>query len=223
MAKLFIVEDDASLKDELIIFFEKQQHQCLTSDSYTDIVETILANDVDAVILDLNLPKTDGFYICRELRKHSPLPILILTSQNTEMNELMSLNLGADDFVAKPFHPQILLARIELLIRKASNITIPDIIVYRDLKVNMANFEVVSQSGSCILTKNEFAIFKMLLDHINKIVTRDQLMHQLWNSNEFIDDNTLTVNVTRLRQKLKQLTADEVIETRRGVGYIIYD
>lgn len=223
MAKLFIVEDDIALKEELIIFFEKQQYQCLSSDAYDNIVEIILQSDVDVVILDLNIPMTDGFYICREIRKHSTVPVLILTSQNTEMNELMSLNIGADDFVAKPFHPQILLARIELLIRKASNVTILDSIVYRDLKVNMANFEVVSQSGSCILTKNEMAIFKMLLDHTNKIVTRDQLMHQLWNSNEFIDDNTLTVNVTRLRQKLKQLTADEVIETRRGVGYIIYD
>lgn len=223
MAKLFIVEDDATLKEELMIFFEKQQYHCVSSDVYTNIVETILAENVDLLILDLNLPKTDGFYICREIRKHSTIPILILTSQNTEMNELMSLNIGADDFVAKPFHPQILLARVALLIRKGSKSGGGDSIRYRDLQLSMAHFEVVGPLGTCVLTKNEVAILKMLLDHRNSIVSRDQLMHHLWNSNEFIDDNTLTVNVTRLRQKLKQLTLDEIIQTRRGVGYIIYD
>lgn len=223
MHKLFIVEDDERLSEELHLFFEKNHYTCITSNDYKNIVDIILENDVDAVILDLNLPQTDGFYICRELRKQSSVPILILTSQNSEMNELLGLNIGADDFVAKPFHPNILLARVELLLKKANKSEILDFIIYHDLRLNIANFEVSSPKGQCILTKNEFFIFKMLLDHKGKIVTRNQLMHQLWNSNEFIDDNTLTVNITRLRQKLKLLMTDEIIETRRGVGYIIYE
>lgn len=138
MRKLFIVEDDQRLSEELQLFFEKNQYKCVTSNDYKNIVQVILASDADAVILDLNLPQTDGFYICRELRKYSSVPILILTSQNSEMNELLSLNIGADDFVAKPFHPNILLARIELLIKKASKNQAPDFIVYRNLKLNVA-------------------------------------------------------------------------------------
>lgn len=224
MTTICIVEDDVRLASELRIFLEKHAYETKCVQNFQKTLEEIIASDADLVILDLNLPYTDGMHVCRELRKVSQVPIVILTSQNSEMNELLSLNIGADDFIAKPFNPNILLARIELLLRKANYQFTNQVIKHRDLHINFANFEITSTLGSAILTKNESIILKELLEHKNSVVGRDQLMYKLWNSEAFIDDNTLTVNVTRLRQKMKPLTAEkEIIETRRGLGYIVHD
>lgn len=224
MTKICIVEDDERLACELVVFLEKHGYTTNTIQNFKKTLQEIIESAPDLVVLDLNLPYTDGMHICRELRKVSQVPIIILTSQNSEMNELLSLNIGADDFIAKPFNPNILLARIELLLRKANYQFTNQVIKHRDLNINFANFEITSTLGSAILTKNESIILKELLEHKNSVVGRDQLMYKLWNSEEFIDDNTLTVNVTRLRQKMKHLTVEkEIIETRRGLGYIIHD
>lgn len=180
----------------------------------------ILEKRPDLLLLDIGLPNTDGLYLCRELRKVSELPIVMITSQDTQMAELMSMSQGADDFITKPFHPQILLARIEAILKR----------VYREpaqyerkklglFELNLAKGTVVSEAGSVELTKNELRILDCLARHKDQIVTRDELISYLWDSELFVDDNTLTVNMTRLRVKLNSIDICDVIQTKRGLGY----
>ena len=171
--------------------------------------------------MDINLPVFDGYYICREVRKNSQVPIIIVTSRDTEIDELMSMNLGADDFVTKPYNTQILLARIENILRRTYAKQESTILTFKDLKLHLANGTISYQSKQEELTKNEFKILHCLMKNKGKIVSREQLMEDLWSSDLFVDDNTLSVNVTRLRKKLEAIGMDNPIETRRGLGYIM--
>lgn len=222
MRKIAIVEDDRRLCRELATFLEHNGYQaeCLQEDEYQ--VQGILAKEADLLLLDLGLPGTDGLYLCRELRKCSQLPVIVITSQDTQMAELMSMNLGADDFVTKPFHPQILLAHMEAVLKRA----------YREpvetqeqrlcgFVLNMGKGTISSGEETAELTKNELRILDCLARKKNQIVSREELMNHLWDSDLFVDDNTLTVNVTRLRGKLSSIGIQDVIQTKRGLGYIL--
>lgn len=174
------------------------------------------------MLLDINLPAFDGYYICREVRKKSDIPIIIVTSRDNEIDELMSMNLGADDFITKPYNTQILLARISSILKrtygKSAN---KDIITYKDLKLNLSSGTINIGENSLDITKNEIKILSYLIKNKGKIISRGSLMDHLWNSDFFVDDNTLSVNVTRLRKKLEELGIKDAIETRRGLGYIM--
>lgn len=218
---LFIVEDDFELRKELITFLKNCGYDCKTSDDFTNIVKDALEAEPDLILLDINLPYFDGYHICREIRKVSDVPIIIVTSRNTDMDELMSMNLGADDFVTKPYNTQILLARINAILKRIEKAGDASDLKYNGLTVYTTKSTVAFGDNSIELTKNELRILTIFLKNQGNIVSRIDLMDELWQSDEFVDDNTLTVNVNRLRKKLEQIGAVNFIQTRRGQGYIL--
>ena len=159
--------------------------------------------------------------MCRTIREKSEVPIIVVTSRDSEMDELMSINLGADDFVTKPYNTQILLARISAMLKRTQKETVNDSLQYKGLKLQLNNSTVIYKDHEIELSKNEIRILYTLLQHKENIVSRDQLMESLWQSNEFIDDNTLTVNINRVRKKLEAAGLKDFIKTKRGQGYMI--
>ncbi len=218
MKKILIVEDEVKLRNELAKFLEFNGYVVNTIDSFEDVIADILKLDTDLILLDLNLPNLDGHTICKEIRKVSEVPIIVVTSQNTELDELISINYGADDFVTKPYNSQILLARIARIFRRSST---TQAITYKSLKIDIASSTVSSGNKDIEFSRNEIKILTFLLSKRGVIVSRDMLIDHLWNNDAFVDDNTLTVNINRVRNKLAQLDEENVIETRRGQGYII--
>lgn len=222
MPKILIVEDDEKLRDELEIFLNKNGYNAESLKNFENTIQDILNIKPDLVLLDINLPYTDGEFVCRELRKQSNVPIIIITSRDNELDELLSINYGADHYITKPFNIQILLAKIGSLIRR-SNISemVQEKIDAKDFVLNTSN-STIEKNGKIIeLTKNEYKILKYLVQNRNKIVSREDIMECLWDTESFIDDNTLTVNITRLRNKLEELNIKELLETKRGQGYIL--
>lgn len=222
MSKIFIVEDEKTIRDELSIFLSRYGYQIKAPDNFENVIENIKESKADLILLDINLPIFDGYYICREVRKFSEIPIIVVTSRDSDIDELMSMNLGADDFVTKPYNTQILLARIESILKRVNrNSTQVDILEYKDMKVNLSNGTISYNDKTIEITKNELKILSYLIKNKGKIVSRENLMNYLWDCEMFIDDNTLSVNVTRIRKKLDEIGIKNVIETRRGLGYII--
>lgn len=222
MKKIGIVEDDKKLSKELRDFLKNNGYlaELVEENEYT--FEKILEKNFHLLLLDIGLPQTDGLYLCREIRKKSDLPMIIITSKDTEIMELMSISSGADDFVTKPFNVQILLARIERLLSRAYKEHTGDIRKnLGELTFDMAKGIIFTKTESVELTKNELKILTCLWENVNKIVTRDEIINMLWDSEMFVDDNTLTVNMTRLRGKFKQLGLEHMIQTKRGLGYIL--
>lgn len=222
MEKIIIVEDDKIIREELQSFLSKYGYEVVAPSEFENIVEFILNENANLVLLDINLPVFDGYYICREVRKKSEVPIIVVTSRDSDMDELMSINLGADDFVTKPYNTQILLARIGALLKRSGSSTVStNILTYKDFQLNLSNATVLYNGKEIDLTKNEVKILSYLINHKGEIVSRELLMEYLWTSEFFVDDSTLTVNITRLRKKLDEIGIENVIETRRGLGYIM--
>lgn len=222
MKKIMIVEDHETIREELSLFLTRYGYDVITIEEFGHVVETVLKESPDLLLLDLNLPQYDGFHICREIRKKSMLPIIVVTSRNLEMDELMSMNYGADDFVTKPFNTQILLARMEALLRRTKGQgETKDILSYHDLTLHLDSGTIRYEDKTAELTKNELKILSCLMKNKGKIVTRGELMNFMWDSDLFVDDNNLSVNVTRLRKKLEETGMKDTIETRRGLGYIL--
>ncbi|WP_294374374.1 response regulator transcription factor [uncultured Clostridium sp.] len=222
MSRIMIIEDNENLKKELIEFLVRYGYEAYGMDDYKNAIEIVLKDEPDLILLDVNLPYYDGYFICREIRKkNSSIPIIIVTSRDSDMDEIMSMNLGADDFVSKPYNTQVLLARIGSLLRRSGAGKVQDILEHKGLKLNMNKGEVTYAEKSTDLSKNEFKILSCLMKNKENIVSREDLMDYLWNSDLFIDDNTLSVNVTRLRKKLDDLGFKNGIETKRGIGYIL--
>lgn len=222
MSKIFIVEDENIIRDELSIFLARYGYEVEALESFENIIEEIKKSNSDLILLDINLPIFDGYYICREVRKFSETPIIVVTSRDSDVDELMSMNLGADDFVTKPYNTQILLARIEAILKRVNRSSTPqDILEYKDMKVNLSNGTVIYDDKTIEITKNELKILSYLIKNKGKIVSREKLMNYLWDCEMFIDDNTLSVNVTRIRKKLEEIGLKNIIETRRGLGYIM--
>lgn len=218
---IYIIEDDVVLRKELVKLLSLYNYNCYFDDDYENIVSLALKSNADLILLDVNLPFFDGYHICREIRKVSNVPIIIVTSRSTDMDELMSMNLGADDFITKPYNTQILLARISNVLRRSNNKVNLDIIECNDVKLNTYKSTISYMDKEVELTKNEMKIFSVMIKNMGKIVSRDELMNELWQSDEFVDDNTLTVNVNRLRKKLNEIGVTDFIKTKRGQGYII--
>ena len=221
MSRILIVEDNENLKNELIQFLLMYGYEAYSTDDYKNIIELILKDEPDLILLDINLPYYDGYHICREIRKKNNIPIIIVTSRDSDMDEIMSMNLGADDFITKPYNTQVLLARIGSLLRRTGNSNVQDMLEHKGLKLNVNKGEVTYKDKSSDLSKNEFKILSCLMKNKESIVSREDLMDYLWNSDLFIDDNTLSVNITRLRKKLDDLGFKNAIETKRGIGYIL--
>lgn len=219
MNRIMIVDDAETIRKELASFLGSCGYKVSVLENFSHVVQDILQEKPDLVLLDINLPYADGYHICRELRKKSDIPILVVTSRNSEVDELMSMNLGADDFIAKPYNLHILEARISAILRRSQNAQTRDVIEYKGLSLDLLSGTVSYQGESLLLTKNELKMLAFLIQHQGKIVSRDDMMEYMWSSEAFIDDNNLSVNMTRLRKKLEQLGFPETIETRRGLGY----
>ena len=221
MPKILIIEDDEKLSEELKIFLNKNGYKATTLTTFDNTIQDILQTNPDLILLDINLPNTDGEYICKEIRKQSNMPIIIVTSRDNELDELLSINNGADHYITKPFNIHILLAKIGSLLRRTNMQEVNDKIDEKDFILNTSN-NTIEKDGKIIeLTKNEYKILKYLVQNRGKIVSREDIMECLWESESFIDDNTLTVNITRLRNKLEELELKELLETKRGQGYIL--
>ena len=219
--KVFIIEDEEKIRRELSEFLNRYGYEIECSNDFENIVEIALKSNSNIILLDINLQYYDGYYICREIRKNSNVPIIVVTSRNSEIDELMSMNLGADDFVTKPYNTQILLARISSLLRRTyQNISL-EIFEFKGLKYNMSTSEMEFNNNKLELTKNESKILHTLIKNKEKIVSRNELMKLLWQNDEFVDDNTLTVNINRLRKKLDEIGAGDYLQTKRGQGYIL--
>ena len=222
MQKILIVEDDEKLRCELEIFLNNNGYKVETIKTFDNTINDIQAINPDLILLDISLPNADGEHICKEIRKKSNIPIIIITSRDSEIDELLCINYGADHYITKPFNIQILLAKIGSLLKRASNFNeINDKIDAKEFILNTSKSTIEKQGKTIELTKNEYKILKYLVQNREKIVSREEIMECLWESESFIDDNTLTVNITRLRNKLEELDLKELLQTRRGQGYIL--
>lgn len=219
--KIFIIEDEEKIRLELSTFLNRYGYETSYSTDFENIVDISLKEEPDIILLDINLPYYDGYYICREIRRKSNVPIIVVTSRNSEVDELMSMNLGADDFITKPYNTQILLARIASIIRRTYQNLDSEVFEFKALKYNMSTSEMTFDNKKCELTKNESKILFTLMKNKGRIVSRNDLMKALWQDDEFVDDNTLTVNINRLRKKLEEIGAVDYIQTKRGQGYIL--
>ena len=222
MQKILIVEDDEKLRNELQIFLNNNGYKIETLKSFENTINDIFQINPDLLLLDINLPNCDGQYICREIRKHSPMPIIIITSRDNELDELISINYGADHYITKPFNIQILLAKISSILKRVQNIDENiEKLDAKDFILNISKSTIEKDEKVIELTKNEYKILKLLVQNRDKILSRDEIMKYLWDDESFIDDNTLTVNITRLRNKLEEVGLKELLETKRGQGYIL--
>lgn len=222
MQKILIIEDDEKLRNELETFLNKNGFVATSLKKFDNAVEDILNEKADLLLLDINLPYTDGEFICKEIRKISNVPIIMVTSRDSEMDELLSLNYSADQYVTKPYNIQILLAKIVGLLKRNQNAgNNPDKIDCGEFVLNTAGRIIEKEDNKVELTKNEYKILEYLVLHRQQVISRDEIMDYLWESEEFVDDNTLNVNIKRLRTKLEELGLIDQIETRRGQGYLL--
>ncbi|APQ76563.1 response regulator transcription factor [Clostridium botulinum] len=222
MKKILIIEDDEVIREELQNFLRKYGYEVNAPVKFNNIIQYVEKENANLILLDINLPEFDGYYICREIRKTSDVPIIIVTSRDSEVDELISINLGADDFITKPYNTEILLARITNILKRAyGNLKTNNTLNYKDFNLNLSNATVIYKDKSLELTKNEVKILSYLINNRGNIVKRDSLMEYLWKSDYFVDDSTLTVNINRLRKKLQEIGIENPIETRRGLGYIM--
>ena len=206
MQKILIIEDDEKLRKELETFLNKNGFIATSLKKFDNAVEDIQKIQADLLLLDINLPYTDGEFICKEIRKISNVPIIMVTSRDSEMDELLSLNYGADQYVTKPYNIQILLAKIVGLLKRNQNAgNNPDKIDCGEFVLNTAGRIIEKEDNKVELTKNEYKILEYLVLYRQQLISRDEIMDYLWESEEFVDDNTLNVNIKRLRTKLEEL------------------
>ena len=219
MKKILIVEDDTSISEELKNLLDNAGFNGVILKDFENSFEEIKQENPDLILLDINIPKLNGEMLLQKIRKESNVPIIMVTSKNTEADEVLSMSYGADDYITKPYNPTILLLRINVIFKRMENKS--DILTYNELEINPKKGIIKNEKEEIILTKNEMIIFTFLLANKGNIVTRDELMTDLWNNDSYINDNALNVNISRLRTKLKDFGYEDAIETRKGQGYIL--
>lgn len=222
MYKILIVEDDETITGGLKTHLEKWNYQTECMTDFKDVMGKFLEFEPQLVLLDIVLPFFNGFHWCQEIRKISKVPIIFLSSVNDNMNIVMAMNMGGDEFIEKPFDLNVVTAKVQAVLRRTYEFRgTADIMEWNGAILNLADATVLYQDQKQELTKNEFKILQMLLENTGKIVSRESIMTRLWDSNEFIDDNTLTVNVARLRKKMEQIGLGGKIITKKGIGYMV--
>lgn len=219
MHKIMIIEDDPATREELTLLLENEGYQVLAVTDFGDVTAQLLDFGPHLTLLDLGLPGKDGFTLCMEIRKGSDVPIIFLTSRDSALDELQALNLGGDDYITKPYHIPVLLARIHTVLRRTSPKQESDRLEDKGLTVSLSQGMASSGGTTVELTRNELRILAHLMQHAGEIVSRADLIDVLWDNHIYIDDNTLSVNMTRLRGKLEELGLPDYIKTRRGLGY----
>lgn len=222
MFKIMLIEDDASLFSEIRERLQQWSYDVYGIEDFSSVMQEFAAVKPDLVLIDIQLPKFDGFHWCRMIRAHSHVPIIFLSSRDHPTDMVMSMQLGADDFIQKPFHFEVLVAKIQATLRRVYdyNTEAVSLRTWCGATVDYEQNTVTNAAGTVELTKNEIYILKLLIEQKNKIVTREELIKSLWDDERFISDNTLTVNVNRLRKKLDELELGRMIETKVGQGYI---
>lgn len=222
MYKILIVEDDQTITDVLERHLTKWNYQVSHVTNFDCVLETFVEDAPDLVLLDISLPFFNGFYWCSEIRKVSKVPIMFLSSASDNMNVVMAMNMGADDFIAKPFDLEVVIAKIQAILRRAYSFGgQTHLLEHKGAVFNLSEASILYQGEKLDLTRNDFKILQLLLENKGHTVSRDSIIKRLWESDSFIDDNTLTVNMTRLRKKLDSIGLNEFIVTRKGLGYII--
>lgn len=220
MYTILIIEDDEAICRELQMLLQKQGYEAICWNMQEDIRELVKTHDPHIILLDINLPQMDGFTVCSQLRSFSKVPIIFVTSRNTDMDELCSMQMGGDDFITKPYNTSILLARIAALLKRSyewkdQNLT------HHGVLLDVAMSRIEYQNNTRELTKNEVKILHYMFQHKGEIIPREDLIDYLWDNKLFIDDNALSVNVTRIRNKLRELGVEDFIVTRHRQGYQI--
>ena len=222
MHKIFIVEDDLTIAKTLTKHLESWQYQVEYCKDFNTILEEFITYNPQLVLLDISLPSYNGYHWCKEIRKISTVPIIFISSMNDNMNIVMAMNMGGDDFITKPFDLYVLTAKIEAILRRSYSFSgTSNIISYQDIILNISDTTVSYHNKQIDLTKNELKIFQILLENPQNVVSREDIMMKLWQSDQFVDDNTLTVNVTRLRKHLEEIDIFDFIITKKGIGYMV--
>ncbi|MBM0045488.1 response regulator transcription factor [Anaerococcus sp. mt242] len=220
--KIFIVEDDEVISNALKKFLQNWSYDVYFPEDFSNVYDSFIKINPDLILLDVSLPFFNGYYWCEQIRKTSNVPIIFISSADENLNKIMAMNMGADDYITKPFDLELLLAKIKAILRRTfeyteslDNIAYKDVIIDRDRMIlKFANEEIS-------LSKNEYLILEMMFEYPEKVFRREEFMDKIWQTNEFIDDNTLTVNVMRLRNKLDQIGLKDFIKTKKKVGYYI--
>lgn len=220
MMTIMIIEDEEMIREELSSLLESAGYSVIAPTDFQNVTKQVLDVKPDLLLLDIQLPGVNGEVVLKTIREHSSLPIIMVTSRNTEIDEVLSMSYGADDYITKPYNPTLLLLRVQAVLKRTQNVKNEEI-TYEDIHVDMKKGVLKTGDHEEVLTKNEMLIFSYLLNHRQSIVSRDELMTTLWDHKEYISDNALTVNISRLRKKLKNLGHENAIETRKGQGYIL--
>lgn len=219
MNRILIVEDDQALGEELSILLERSGYLVERVRTFTEVLAQMQRSEADLILLDISLPGENGEALLKQYRKTSETPVIMLTSRTEELDEVLSMSYGADDYIAKPYHPTLLLLRIAAVLKRTTKGAQGK--GYRDVQVSTVRGSLVRDGREQVLTKNEMIIFQLLLEHQGEIVPRDDLMTTLWENDEYLNDNALTVNISRLRAKLSELGLPDAIETRKKQGYLL--
>lgn len=222
MYKIMIIEDDLTISEAIREHLSKWGYDVFCVTEFRNITEQVVDFDPHLVLLDVMLPFYNGFYWCNELRKISKVPVVFISSASDNMNIIMAMNMGGDDFITKPFDLNVLTAKVGALIRRTYSFQgRMNVIEHKGVILNLNDTTVSYNNQKVELTKNEFKILQLLMEHAGRVISREDIMQCLWESDSFIDDNTLTVNMTRLRKKLASLGLENFITTKKGLGYIV--
>lgn len=222
MYKILIIEDDLVIAESLKKHLSKWDYEVEYVTDFKDVLKQFILYEPQLVLMDLSLPFFNGYHWCSEIRKLSKVPIIFISSANENMNIVMAINMGGDDFIAKPFDLAVIVAKIQALLRRAYSFQGKvNIMEYNGVILNLSDATLTYHDAKLHLTKNDFKILQILLEHPKTVVSRDTIMTRLWESESFIDDNTLTVNITRLRKKLEEIGLKDFIATKKGIGYMV--
>lgn len=222
MYRIMVIEDESGIREELKLLLEAAQYEVIVAENMDNLADQVRQSMPDLVLLDLGLPQESGLTVCGKIRRFSELPVIFVTAHNTSMDELNCLMRGGDDFVSKPYQPAILLARIAAVLKRTQTAQ-KEVFVWKGVKLDLAGGNISGvgseEHNTCLLSRNEVKILYYLMKHAGKIVSRESLIDYLWEEQIYIDDNALSVNITRLRGRLAQIGVPDYIQTRRGMGY----
>jgi len=222
MYNILIIEDDMTIANTLKEHLIKWEYHVESVTDFKNIKEQVIEAKPHLILLDIMLPFFNGFYWCSEIRKVTSTPVIFISSAADNMNIVMAMNMGGDDFIAKPFDLNVLTAKVQALIRRTYSFQGQmNVIEHNGAILNLNDTTLSYEDNKVELTKNEYKILQLVLENVGKVVSRDKIMERLWESESFIDDNTLTVNVTRLRKKLEDVGLNDFIKTRKGIGYLV--
>lgn len=220
--KILIIEDDKIIAESIKKHLEKWEYRVHCVTDFKEVISEVTTFKPELILLDITLPFYNGFYWCNEIRKFTKIPIIFISSADDKMNIVMAMDMGGDDFISKPFDLTVLTAKINALIRRSYSFKAnANLIEHKGLILNLSNTNISKGDKAVELTKNEFKIMQLLMENAGEIVLRDTIMLHLWDSESFIDDNTLTVNLTRLRKKISEIGINDYIITKKGLGYLI--